>query len=165
MEFATVDTPTGPFTIIVDGGANVLASGFTADTANLLGLIHPSLRPTDPLRRQADLGGVTKAVQRYFDGEITALDEVIVVQQSGEFLTEAWRALRTVTTPISYAQFAALSGRPAAVRAAAQACARNAAALFVPCHRVLRSDGSLGGFRWGLTVKRNLIDHEAFIGH
>jgi methylated-DNA-[protein]-cysteine S-methyltransferase len=62
---------------------------------------------------------------------------------------------------VTYTEFAARAGRPAAVRAAAQACARNAAALFVPCHRVLRLDGSLGGFRWGLPVKRWLIDHES----
>jgi methylated-DNA-[protein]-cysteine S-methyltransferase len=46
------------------------------------------------------------------------------------------------------------------VRAAASACARNAAALFVPCHRVLRTDGTLGGFRWGVDVKRKLLAHE-----
>jgi methylated-DNA-[protein]-cysteine S-methyltransferase len=63
--------------------------------------------------------------------------------------------------PVSYTAFAALAGRPAATRAAAQACARNAVALFVPCHRVLRSDGSLGGFRWGLHVKRWLLAHES----
>jgi methylated-DNA-[protein]-cysteine S-methyltransferase len=81
----------------------------------------------------------------------------------GPFLAHSWHTLRAVPAgePLSYTGFAALAGRPAAVRAAAQACARNAAALFVPCHRVLRNDGTLGGFRWGLPVKRWLLDHEA----
>jgi methylated-DNA-[protein]-cysteine S-methyltransferase len=71
--------------------------------------------------------------------------------------------LRTVPAgqPDTYATFAVRCGRPSAVRAAAGACARNAAALFVPCHRVLRLDGSLGGFRWGLAVKRQLIELES----
>jgi methylated-DNA-[protein]-cysteine S-methyltransferase len=71
--------------------------------------------------------------------------------------------LRTVPAgePDTYAAFAARCGRPAAVRAAAGACARNAAALFVPCHRVLATGGGLGGFRWGTPVKRWLLDHEA----
>jgi methylated-DNA-[protein]-cysteine S-methyltransferase len=63
--------------------------------------------------------------------------------------------------PVTYAELAAKAGRPAAVRAAAGACGSNAAALFVPCHRVLRTGGALGGFRWGLDVKRWLLDHEA----
>ncbi|HAM13257.1 MAG TPA: hypothetical protein DCO91_08075, partial [Microbacterium sp.] len=45
-------------------------------------------------------------------------------------------------------------------RAAASVCARNAPALFVPCHRVLRTDGSLGGFAWGIEIKRSLLDRE-----
>jgi len=63
--------------------------------------------------------------------------------------------------PVTYSEYAALAGRPAAVRAAASACARNAAALFVPCHRVVRISGAMGGFRWGLDVKRWLLAHEA----
>ncbi|MFN3925139.1 MAG: methylated-DNA--[protein]-cysteine S-methyltransferase, partial [Pseudarthrobacter sp.] len=63
--------------------------------------------------------------------------------------------------PVTYARYAELAGNPRAVRAAASACAFNAAALFVPCHRVIRTDGSLGGFRWGLPVKRSLLAREA----
>jgi methylated-DNA-[protein]-cysteine S-methyltransferase len=61
---------------------------------------------------------------------------------------------------VTYSEFAELAGRPAAVRAAASACARNAAALFVPCHRIVRTDGGLGGYRYGLEIKRWLRAHE-----
>ncbi|MFC3241565.1 methylated-DNA--[protein]-cysteine S-methyltransferase [Gordonia humi] len=63
--------------------------------------------------------------------------------------------------PVTYTRLAELAGNAAAVRGAASCCARNAAALFVPCHRVVRSDGTLGGFRYGLDVKRSLLDREA----
>ena len=84
-------------------------------------------------------------------------------QVSGEFRMQAWDALRAVAPgeAITYTQYAARAGRPLAVRAAAGACAMNAAALFVPCHRIVRTDGSLGGFRYGLPIKRSLLDREA----
>jgi methylated-DNA-[protein]-cysteine S-methyltransferase len=62
---------------------------------------------------------------------------------------------------VTYTEYAAKAGRPAAVRAAASACARNAVALFVPCHRVLGTDGTMRGFRWGVTVKQQLLEHES----
>ncbi|TLF76019.1 methylated-DNA--[protein]-cysteine S-methyltransferase [Nocardia cyriacigeorgica] len=161
-DFATVTTPIGPFTTLVDGDGAVLAAGWTADAENLRGLIHAGLRPAE-LRERAELGAVTDAVLAYHRGDLTAIDTIEVRQRSGEFLMHAWQTLRTVPagTPLTYTAFAARSGRPAATRAAANACARNAAALFVPCHRILRADGTLGGFRWGLPAKRWLLDHEA----
>ena len=162
---ATIVTPPGPFTVVVerdsDGRDVVLASGWTEDTAELLRVVHVSLRPAGS-ERDDDLA-VLDAVEKFVAGELTAIEEVAVRQRSGPFLQEAWEVLRTVPAgrPDSYAAFAARCGRPAAVRAAANACARNAAALFVPCHRVLGSDGGLGGFRWGTPVKRWLLDHEA----
>jgi methylated-DNA-[protein]-cysteine S-methyltransferase len=101
-------------------------------------------------------------VLAYHKGDLDAPSPIPVRQRSGAFLEHAWEVLRTVPAgvAVSYTEYAAKAGRPAAVRAAASACARNAAALFVPCHRVLRNDGSLGGFRWGLPVKRWLLDHE-----
>ncbi len=159
----TVSTPIGPFTTLTDDSRQtVLASGWTADPAELLPQVHPTLRPTQ-CEVLASLPGITNAVIAYHEGDLTAVDSVAVQQISGPFLMDAWQMLRKVEPgePVTYSEFAALAGRPAAIRAAASACARNAAALFVPCHRVLRLDGSLGGFRWGLPAKQWLIRHES----
>jgi methylated-DNA-[protein]-cysteine S-methyltransferase len=162
---ATVATSPGPFTVVVgaddDGRDVVLASGWTAELADLLPVVHRSLRPAGV--EQVSRLPVLAAVDAFFSGDVAAIDDVVVRQRSGPFLQEAWEVLRAVPAgrPDTYAAFAARCGRPAAVRAAANACARNAAALFVPCHRVLGSDGGLGGFRWGTPVKRWLLDHEA----
>jgi methylated-DNA-[protein]-cysteine S-methyltransferase len=162
MRSSTMRTPIGPLTIVVSAGGAVRAAGFTTDVDALLALVHPALR--GDVRPAADLGAVSAAVRSYLDGDLTALDAVPVEQRSGgEFMAHAWRVMREIKPgePVTYTGFAALAGRPAAVRAAAAACARNPAALFVPCHRVLRTDGSLGGYRWGLPVKTWLLSHEA----
>ncbi len=161
---ATVATPPGPVTVVVtrhEGADVVLASGWTDDVADLLPVVHRSLRPAWVER--ADRLPVLDAVEAFCAGDVTAIDAVPVRQRSGPFLEDAWEVLRTVPPgePDTYTAFAARCGRPAAVRAAAGACARNAAALFVPCHRVLATGGGLGGFRWGTPVKRWLLDHEA----
>jgi methylated-DNA-[protein]-cysteine S-methyltransferase len=155
---STVDTPAGPFTLVVDDEA-VLASGWTSTVDDLLHLNTATAQPA----RRAELGAFTKAVIAYHDGDLAAIDDIPVRQRGGPFLSTAWDTLRQVHpgVPVTYTELAARSGNPAAVRAAAMACARNAAALFVPCHRIIRTDGTLGGFRWGLPVKRWLLDHES----
>lgn len=159
--WAVRTTPFGPFTTVVAGDGAVLASGWTDGPDELIGLIHGSLRPAEIT--EGDIGPVVEAIDRYHDGDLHAIDDVPVRQVSGAFLNHAWDVLRTVPAgdPVTYTEYASQAGRPKAVRAAAAACARNAAALFVPCHRVLRTDGSLGGFRWGLDLKRRLIEHES----
>ncbi|MCZ7435497.1 methylated-DNA--[protein]-cysteine S-methyltransferase [Micromonospora sp. WMMC241] len=161
LDSTVIDTPAGPLSVLAGPDGAVRAAGFTADPATLVPLTHLSLR--GDLRERSDLGPVTAAVRAYLDGDLTAIDAVEVEQHTdGVFLAHAWRVLRDVKPgdPVTYTGFAALAGRPAAVRGAAAACARNAAALFVPCHRVLRTDGSLGGYRWGLDVKKWLLGHE-----
>jgi methylated-DNA-[protein]-cysteine S-methyltransferase len=157
---STVDTPIGPFTAVVRDDV-VLASGWTGDVDELVSLIHPGLRPTEVTERR-ELGRITSAVDAYHAGDLAVIEDIEVAQKSGDFIQQAWKVLRTVQPgePVTYAQFAELAGRPAAVRAAASACARNPAALFVPCHRVLRTDGSIGGFRWGVPAKQWLLAHE-----
>jgi len=159
MNTTTISSPMGPFSIIASED-EVLASGWTANPAELTALIAPSVGT--PLRASHDLGPISDAARAYFDGDLTAPDRIPVRQVGGPFLEQAWQVLRTVPagSPISYAEFASRVGRPGAARAAASACSRNAAALFVPCHRVVRTGGDLGGFRWGVAVKRQLLAHE-----
>ncbi|TQJ40508.1 methylated-DNA-[protein]-cysteine S-methyltransferase [Arthrobacter sp. SLBN-112] len=156
-----LSTPDGPFTILARDGV-VLASGWTAGLGELTGQVHPALRP-DAVEEVTDLGGISSAVEAFYDGDPAPAMAVPVLQQSGPFRVHAWDVLRQVKpgSPVTYTEYAALAGNPRAVRAAASACAFNAAALFVPCHRVIRTDGSLGGFRWGLRVKESLLSREA----
>jgi AraC family transcriptional regulator of adaptative response/methylated-DNA-[protein]-cysteine methyltransferase len=73
-----------------------------------------------------------------------------------------WQALRAVPpgATVSYSELAARIGKPAAVRAVAGACAANTLAVAIPCHRVIRSDGGLSGYRWGVERKRRLLENE-----
>ena len=83
--------------------------------------------------------------------------------QGTAFQQKVWAALRA-TRPgrtTTYTEIAKQVGQPAAIRAVASACADNAIAVAIPCHRVVRSDGGLGGYRWGLHRKRALLEKEA----
>jgi AraC family transcriptional regulator of adaptative response/methylated-DNA-[protein]-cysteine methyltransferase len=79
-----------------------------------------------------------------------------------EFQRAVWQALREIPAghTTTYAEIARRIGRPASVRAVAQACAANRLAVVVPCHRVVRSDGGLSGYRWGVERKRELLERE-----
>ena len=78
------------------------------------------------------------------------------------FQQRVWQALRQIPVgeTASYAQIAHRIGSPKSVRAVAQACASNTLALAIPCHRVVRSDGALSGYRWGVERKRALLLRE-----
>ena len=79
------------------------------------------------------------------------------------FQRRVWEALRRIPpgATASYADVAAVIGAPKAVRAVAGACAANPVALAIPCHRVVRGDGALSGYRWGVARKRALLEREA----
>ncbi len=105
---------------------------------------------------------IRNAVEAYCDGDFQSMDGLAVEQPGTPFLRTTWDALRAVTPgrPITYSELAASAGRPSAVRAAASACARNLIALVVPCHRIVRSDGTLGQYFYGVGIKRSLLAHE-----
>ena len=79
------------------------------------------------------------------------------------FQQRVWQALRKIPagSTVSYAEIAKQIGAPSSVRAVAQACAANVLAVAIPCHRVVRNDGALSGYRWGVERKRALLEREA----
>ncbi|MGC3992897.1 MAG: methylated-DNA--[protein]-cysteine S-methyltransferase [Propionicimonas sp.] len=164
MKLTTIDTADGPFTLLAEDGV-VLASGWTGDPEVILARLRPAERP-DTVEAadldDAEVAGPTDAVRRYYAGDLAAIDDVPVRQAGSDWRLRGWRQLREIPPghPLSYAAFAEVLGSPTAVRAAASICATNAPALFVPCHRVLRGDGTMGGFAWGVEVKRSLLARE-----
>lgn len=83
--------------------------------------------------------------------------------QGTDFQKQIWQELRQIPpgTTISYSQLAEQLGSPKAARAVANACAANKLAVLIPCHRVVRADGSLSGYRWGVDRKQKLLAKEA----
>jgi len=79
------------------------------------------------------------------------------------FQQRVWQALRSIPagTTTSYGDLARRIGAPESARAVAQACAANPLAVAIPCHRVVRSDGNISGYRWGVARKRALLDRES----
>jgi methylated-DNA-[protein]-cysteine S-methyltransferase len=155
IEATSVPTPIGGLSLLARDGA-LIAAGF-ADIETMHARIGD-----EPLHERAELGDLSRGVAAYIAGDLTAMDDLPVVQPGGRFRQAAWTAMRRVPAgqTISYTKLAAEAGNPKAVRAAGTACAVNLVAPIVACHRVVRSDGSLGGYYYGLNVKEWLLTHE-----
>ena len=154
-----------------------LPMGWMALLGGKDGLKRASLKPT-PEEAIEDLGmdlvgaeddpeafsRVVECLHRYSEGDMMALDEInLDFSAVTPFFTAAWNACRNIPPgeTRSYAWLAAQAGSPLAMRAAGQAMARNRFSLIIPCHRVISSDGGLGGYGGGgLGVKARLLQME-----
>ena len=105
---------------------------------------------------------ISELLSDYFAGDINAINGITVRQPGAPFSQAAWKAMRKVKAGkvLSYADLADRSGSSAAVRAAGSACAKNAIALVVPCHRIVKTGGALGNYAYGLSKKEWLLRHE-----
>jgi AraC family transcriptional regulator of adaptative response/methylated-DNA-[protein]-cysteine methyltransferase len=111
--------------------------------------------------RPAEFAEWIAALQRHLEGGQPRLELPLDIRATA-FQMRVWNYLQSIPYGHvqSYGEVAAGVGKPAAVRAVARACASNTVALAIPCHRVIRGTGELGGYRWGLERKRALIDNE-----
>lgn len=108
-----------------------------------------------------NLGGWVDQILAHLRGKEPQLDLPTDVQATA-FQRRVWEELRRIPygATRTYTEVARSIGRPAAIRAVARACATNPVSVVVPCHRVVRQDGNLAGYRWGLERKRALLEHE-----
>jgi AraC family transcriptional regulator of adaptative response/methylated-DNA-[protein]-cysteine methyltransferase len=115
-------------------------------------------RATDP---SSALSGWVREIVAAVEGTVADAQVPIDVQASA-FQWKVWRELQKIPfgETRSYGEIARAIGSPKAVRAVASACANNKVAVVIPCHRVVRQTGSLGGYRWGLERKRRLLEKE-----
>jgi AraC family transcriptional regulator of adaptative response/methylated-DNA-[protein]-cysteine methyltransferase len=116
-------------------------------------------------RDDAGLSHWAEQVRRHLEGDPPHLDLPLDVRATA-FQRRVWRELQRIPRgqTRTYREVAEALGRPTAARAVARACATNPVSVVVPCHRVVRGDGGLGGYRWGLGRKKSLLEKEKRTG-
>ena len=158
--YAIVSSPLGRLLVAATerGICRVSLGGEGAELADGLRAEFPAAQ----IRRDRNgLSSAVGAILRYLQGRPEPLDLPVDVRATA-FQRRVWEALRRIPygSTRSYGALARDIGRPQAARAVARACATNPAALVIPCHRVVRADGGLGGYRWGIERKRSLLARE-----
>ncbi len=128
---------------------------------DLVAGLHERFSEAEWVTSDAPLAAWMERILSLLESPREGLDLPLDIQGTA-FQRRVWAALKGIApgTTASYAQVAARIGQPRASRAVAQACASNPVAVAIPCHRVVRSDGGLGGYRWGEKRKRALLDRE-----
>lgn len=163
VEVAEVALPIGRLALAAVDGRLVLASLDDGELDHRR-VLAAQLAADATLVDAADPAGAVTALGRYLDGDLRALDAVDVdLTGSGTpFQRRVWTALRTIPagTTWSYGQLAEAVGDRRASRAVGSANGANRVVVVVPCHRVVRADGSLGGYACGPDRKAWLLDHE-----
>ena len=166
MEFLVdhLETPIGTMRIICDNLGNLRATDWDDHEDRLVRLlkIHYGAA-AERMRKVKNPHGLSEAMSRYFEGDITAIDTLPTATNGTKFQLEVWKELRRIPpgTTTSYGQLAVRIGRPAAVRAVGLANGSNPVGVVVPCHRVIGANGKLTGYGGGLHRKEWLLRHEA----
>lgn len=128
---------------------------------SLVGALHRKFPEAEIEEDQTGLKKTVGIILDYLSSRRTHLDLPVDIRTTA-FRIKIYEALKAIPygKTCSYEEIAQAVGSPKAVRAVGSACADNPVALVIPCHRVVRKDGSLGGYRWGLSRKKKLLEME-----
>jgi AraC family transcriptional regulator of adaptative response/methylated-DNA-[protein]-cysteine methyltransferase len=160
IRFVTVATPLG-WALVAATARGICMTALGDDRDSLAAALRERFPRAELVAEDAGLKEWADRIVRFITAPEQNLDLPLDIRGTA-FQARVWRALQKIPLgkTASYTEIAARLGQPKAVRAVAQACAANKLALVVPCHRVIRSDGELGGYRWGLERKRALLARE-----
>jgi AraC family transcriptional regulator of adaptative response/methylated-DNA-[protein]-cysteine methyltransferase len=160
IRYTIIDSPLGRLLLAgTDRGVSALYLG--DGDAELEAALRREYPAAALWREDGALGVWLNAVVEHLGGRMPQLDLPLDVQATA-FQWRVWQELRKIPygRTRTYTQVAAALGQPAAARAVARACATNPVSVVIPCHRVVREDGDLAGYRWGVARKKRLLDQE-----
>jgi AraC family transcriptional regulator of adaptative response/methylated-DNA-[protein]-cysteine methyltransferase len=161
VNYTIVDSPLGRLLVgATDRGISAVYLG--ESDVRLEGALKKEYPRAEIRRDRNGLEGWVSKILEHLRGREPNLDLPTDVQATA-FQRRVWEELRRIPygTTRTYSQVARAIGQPAAVRAVARACATNPVSVVVPCHRVVRGDGKLAGYRWGVERKQALLEHES----
>jgi methylated-DNA-[protein]-cysteine S-methyltransferase len=162
VAYRTLDTPVGPLLLAATEQGLVKVAYNRQDHERVLSELAATVSPRI-LRAPRRLDNASRQLGEYFDGHRTLFELPLDLRLASGFRRNVLAILPGIGygRTWSYAQVAAAAGNPKAVRAAGSACGANPLPIVVPCHRVVRSDGTPGGYVGGAEAKRTLLDLEA----
>ncbi len=160
IRFVTVVTPLG-WALVAATARGVCLTALGDDRESLAATVRQRFPAAAVVAEDPGLKDWADRVVRFITDPGRTLDLPLDIRGTA-FQARVWRALQKIPLgcTASYSEIARVLGQPKAVRAVAQACAANNLALLVPCHRVIREDGDLAGYRWGVERKRALLERE-----
>lgn len=162
LSLITTNTPDGLFYIIADKDGVARVSGY-GSVADLQKRLPVELRSQELVEVKSH--PYSTLISAYYNGDPDALHKIPRDQDGSDFQRRVWNAISDIKpgSTISYKELAEQSSNPAAVRAAGTVCGLNRLILLIPCHRVLKSDGSIGSYLYGPVIKESLLRHEGVL--
>jgi len=160
IRFMTAATPRG-WVLVAATARGICMTAIGDAREALAGQLRERFPAAELVAEDAGLKGWAERIVKFITAPGETLDLPLDIRGTA-FQARVWRALQKIPPgrTATYTEIAAKLGQPKAVRAVANACAANKLALLVPCHRVVRQDGGLGGYRWGEERKRSLLARE-----
>lgn len=164
LAYRRVDSPVGPLLLVASERGLVRVAFASQDHDRVLADLAATLSPR-VLEAPRRLDLAARELEEYFAGTRRAFDLPLDRSGAASFRLQVQQLLPTIGygRTVSYTELARLAGRPRAVRAVGSACATNPLPIVVPCHRVLRNDGGLGGYLGGLAAKQLLLELESSV--